>query len=102
MKKHLLFVSKEAWDDLNEISEWYEKQQAGLGERFILEFDLYLQKLSNNPSACSFIFKNRPLRKLSLKKFPYKICFILKNGTIEILAVIHFKRSARYIRRRLG
>ena len=40
---------EEASLDILEITKWYDLKSPGLGDRFVLEIDKSIEKLSNNP-----------------------------------------------------
>jgi len=79
--------------DIKESFEYYEKQQTGLGKRFIGEIKQSIDKLKNNP----FLYQkaNEVLRRLVVDFFPFKIYYrILENDKIvKIEAILHDSRS---------
>lgn len=88
-----------AYIDLDKIAEWYNLQRGGLGGDFLREFDQYIAKLQVDPNRYFIIFQS--VRRLALKKFPYKVLFIVNTDQNEvvILGVVHYKRSNSYLRR---
>jgi toxin ParE1/3/4 len=103
MKKsnHSLTLSSAAAKDVVKISLWYDRQIDGLGNRFLKQQKHALDKIQLSPSSFSRIKSKADIRKSSIKGFPYKVFFLLHNSHIEVLAIIHFSRSNRYINRRL-
>jgi hypothetical protein len=87
-----------AFLDLDEAASWYNFQREGLGREFLLEVDFALERLIHNPLSYSIIFS--PVRRILLKRFPYKILFVLENEEIVILGVVHSKRSTNYLKKR--
>jgi len=79
--------------DLKESFDYYERQQTGLGKRFIGEIKKNIDKLKNNP----FLFQraNDILRRVVMDVFPFKIYYrILENDKIvKIEAILHDSRS---------
>lgn len=87
-----------AFLDIEEGIRWYNFQKQGLGNSFLAEANTFIEKLKFNPFAFSII--SDPVRRMTLKKFPYKILFIIDKKEVIIIGVIHHKRSNRYLRKR--
>lgn len=85
--------------DIDEAIDWYEKKLEGLGEIFLAKIDEAFIRISDNPQAHQIV--HDPVRRILLKTFPYKVLYLIKDDrTIIIIAVIHLKRSRRYVKRR--
>lgn len=78
---------------------WYNKQVAGLGNRFYNHFIDSLKNIHANPFNFSYL--KEPVRRYKMKTFPYKIYYILEVETVVVLGLAHVKRCSGYIRRRL-
>jgi mRNA-degrading endonuclease RelE of RelBE toxin-antitoxin system len=82
--------------EYTEAVEWYEKQQKGLGNRFIEAVGLKMNEISQNPNAfgkkSSIIF-----REAKISKFPYLIVYKASEKSKEILVVSihHTKKHPR-------
>lgn len=89
-----------AYLDLDNTIAWYNLQRENLGQEFLIEFNKYVQKVEENPFAYFTIFGT--VRRLALKRFPYKILFTVntKEAEITILGIVHYKRSNRYLKKR--
>lgn len=90
----------EATIDLAEALIWYESKSSGLGQRFLLNFDEAIRKISTNPDHYSFIIAKQ-VRRCVLKKFPYAVHYLRIESRIHILGVYHIKRSNAFKRKRL-
>jgi hypothetical protein len=66
-------LAAEAEKDLEEICKWYEEKNSGLSSYFIHHFEEGLVKITDRPESFPFVFSNKKLRKLYIKKFPCKI-----------------------------
>jgi hypothetical protein len=79
--------------DYNEAYLWYENQQAGLGEQFIIEVRSMLQKISTAPEAYGEKSK-RNYREVSINKFPFQIVYIIykKEKRVFISSLHHEKK----------
>ena len=100
MNYNVLILS-EAELDIDNAFIWYELNQIGLGKRFYESVDKSIYFISSRPFSCAEIYKG--LRRFVIKKFPYGIYYkvILENKEIQIVGVIHFKRSLGLLRKRI-
>lgn len=94
-----LLVSEMAYEDAIVIFDWYEDKLTGLGDRFINELEVAKTDLLNNPLA--FAKWNKSIRRMVMRKFPYKLFYKIYEDEIVILAIIHARRSNRYLKKRL-
>lgn len=97
--KYSVVVSEMAYEDAVVIFDWYEGILTGLGNRFIKELEIAKTDLLNNPLA--FAKWNNSIRRMVMRKFPYKLFYKIYDDRIVILAIIHVRRSNRYLRKRL-
>jgi hypothetical protein len=88
------------WQDIKDVINWYDAISPGLTNRFLDEVWFAESRLSLNPNAFRKV-THSGFRKISLKKFPYKMFFRTEEQTVFILALIHTARSNKYIKRRL-
>ena len=98
--KYKVIVRPEAEDDLKEAYSWYEDKRTGLGYDFLLQVDAGLNFIARNPNIHPIEYKET--RKHLVKRFPYKIIYLVEKEKIIVLAVIHTKRSPVLIRRRIS
>ena len=96
--KYKVIVRPEAEDDLKEAFSWYEDKRIGLGYDFMLQVDAGINYINRNPELHPIEYKGT--RKHLIKRFPYKIIYLLEEEEIIILAVIHDKRSPDLIKKR--
>lgn len=101
MQVYKLHLAAEAIQDAGEISLWYEKQLAGLGNSFLNEMNFSFSKIAQNPFAFGRIGKRSDIRKCYIKRFQYNIYFNPAITPVLVLAIIHTSRSKNYIRKRL-
>lgn len=94
-----LLVSDGANEDAIVIFDWYEKKLTGLGDKFITALEIAKVDLLNNPLV--FAIWKKSIRRMVMRKFPYKIFYKVYDDTIVILAIIHARRSNRFLKRRL-
>ena len=79
--------------DIKEAAIWYNKQQSGLGKRFIQEVRLKVAKIKDNPLAYSIYYNL--VHTAVLKSFPVMIHFIIDESNILITAILHISRSPK-------
>jgi toxin ParE1/3/4 len=97
--KYKVIVRPEAEDDLKEAYSWYEDKRTGLGYDFLLQVDAGLNSIARNPNIHQIEYKGT--RKHLLKRFPYKIIYLIEKEKIIVLAVIHSMRSPVLTKRRI-
>ena len=97
--KYRATVRPEAENDLKEAFLWYEGKRQGLGYDFLLQVDASLKLVERNPEVCPSGYKGT--RKFLIKRFPYKMIYLIERERIIVLAIMHSKRSPNLIRRRI-
>lgn len=88
MKKYKIQIDPEALADIQEITDWYNRQQSGLGKRFQNTTVKHINGLSKNPHI--YQIRYHQIRCMIIKKFPYMVHFYIneEDSTVEVLAVI--------------
>lgn len=84
--------------ELNEAAIWLELQEAGLGERFLLEVAQARQLILDYPHAWHPM--STTLRRCHLKRFRYGLIYRINSEIIEIVAVAHDRQKPEYWRDR--
>jgi len=97
--KYRVIIRPEAENDLKEAFSWYENRRQGLGYDFLLQVDAGLKFLEKNPKI--FPPEYEGARKYIIKRFPYKIIYLLEEERIIVLAVIHGKKSQILTKKRI-
>jgi len=96
--KYKVIIRPEAEDDLKEAFSWYEDKRTGLGYDFLLQIDAGINFINRNPEIHPIEYKGT--RKHLIKRFPYKIIYLVEEEII-ILAVIHGKKRPDLIKKRI-
>ncbi len=93
MKKYNVKIEPDALADIQEITNWYREQQAGLGKRFQNSTIKQINSLNKNPQI--YTIRYNDIRCVLIKKFPYMAHFYIddENSTVEVLAVISTSRK---------
>ena len=86
-----LVIKPGAIEMAKEAYKWYEEQQPGLGDLFLIELDSCYDKLETFPLVYAKIKKN--FRQIILKTFPYVVVFDIFKDEVVIYAVFHTSRN---------
>lgn len=86
--------------DLDEAILWYENKLNGLGERFYQAFLTASETIRKSPEA--FMEISPDIRRIIIKKFPYKVFYTIAENKVFIIGIMHAKRSAGFITSRLN
>jgi len=97
--KYKVIIRPEAEDDLEIAFAWYENKRKGLGYEFLLQVDAGMRFLSRNPEIHSLEYKGT--RKHLIKRFPYKIIYLIEKHRLIVLAITHGKRSPALLKKRI-
>ena len=77
--------------DLAESAEWYERQQRGLGHRFLDCAREAFRRLPRSSQLYSVRFAD--IRRLNLQGFPHGIFYFVSKRKIVVLSVMHGARD---------
>lgn len=77
--------------DIQATFEWYESQQSGLGEEFLVHLREKLEALRSFPESFPVIYKN--VRRAVVSKFPYAVFYVAEPARVVVLAVLHTSRD---------
>lgn len=84
--------------ELTEVAVCYERQAAGLGADFLVEFDRTLRFLRQFPGAGRVLPHGN--RRVSLRRFPYHLLYRIEATRVFVLAIAHHRRAPGYWRGR--
>ena len=96
-----LVVRPEVDADLQVTEEWYEEQQAGLGNEFLRDVIATINRIALNPLIYRVRYRRRPVRWAYTRRFPYRVVFHIVDDTVVIDTVIHTARHNRVWRQRV-
>jgi hypothetical protein len=99
-KQYEIIISPEAENELNISKEFYESKQEGLGKDFVGEVDNTINRIAENPEQFPKV-KQKQVRKANVNRFPFGIYFAVKDTIINILAVFHYSRNPKKLKKRL-
>ena len=98
-------VGKDAALELEEAAAWYEKEQPGLGMRFISVFEHAVVLLSDSNPPLTPVQGNAGklgAQKLLLHNFPFSVIVQEIDDDIVVVALAHHSRRPGYWRSRVA
>ena len=95
MNQYQIKIDPEALADIQEITDWYNEQQPGLGGKFQKTTIQHINSLRKDPQIYAVRYKE--IRCIIVKKFPFMIHFHLnqERNTVSVLAVISTHRNPK-------
>jgi len=87
-----LRVLPEAEAEIDASARWYESKRPGLGVEFIAMIDEVFDEVLEAP-----VWRERsPWRMRVLRRFPYVVLLVVRDESVEIVAVAHGRRRPGY------
>jgi toxin ParE1/3/4 len=84
--------------DVEDAYNWYEAQQAGLGDEFLAAVRSLVEVIQANPNR--FPALHRQTHRALLRRFPYGLFYRVIDDQIIFVACMHAKRHPRRWRSR--
>jgi plasmid stabilization system protein ParE len=81
----------EARLDILEARQWYESRTAGLGSEFARSVDAAAAGILRFPESHPQVHGD--VRKAILRRFPYSLLYVTKEGEITVFACFHHRRD---------
>lgn len=97
---HSLIIRPEAEADMTEAALWYEQREAGLGMELIEEIRAAIRRGVESPPSCPCLRKTPDVRRVLVKRFPYRVFFIHRDDVLVVFGVLHAERHDRHGRSR--
>ena len=94
-----IIIRPEAENDINSVFDWYEEQRAGLGDEFTLELMESMDRIIDMPLIYTGLYCG--IRRALLRKFPFGIYYLLNEGNIIVLSVLHLAMDPGKWKKRL-
>jgi len=89
-----------AESDLADAAAWYERERAGLAEKFLDDLNRTLSGIRERPLHFPVVW--RELHRALLHTFPYAIYFRAAKDVVTVLAVLHQRRDPKVPSARSG
>jgi plasmid stabilization system protein ParE len=96
-----LIVRPEAEGDILNIALWYESREAGLGSGVTAEIGVATRRALENPFSYLLLRKNPPVRRVLVRRFPYRLFYVVRPDAVVVFAVLHAVRHERHWLKRL-
>ena len=77
--------------EIETAADYYEKQEAGLGLRFVHDLQHAIKFILQFPNAWSPV--SRRARRCVLRRFPYNVIYSVQQDTVTIVTVVHQHRD---------
>ncbi len=90
-----LIVRSDAESDITDAARWYENQEAGLGTEFVDEIRNAISQLTVRPLSYLRIRKSPAVHRILVRRFPYRVFYIVRPDAIVVFAVLHAARHDR-------
>ena len=90
-----LIIRLEAEVDITDAAVWYQKQRPGLGQEFANEVHAAINSAVENPRQFPRLRRKPDVRRVLVKRFPYRVFFILRPDAIVVFRVLHGARHDR-------
>lgn len=91
-----LIIRPEAESDLTEAAVWYEAREQDLGLDLIAEIHAAIKRAVDDPLGYLRVRKSPDVRRILVRRFPYRIFYIVLADAIVVLAVLHAARHERH------
>jgi mRNA-degrading endonuclease RelE of RelBE toxin-antitoxin system len=91
MQIYKIRIHKKALHDIQEASNWYNRQLPGLGKRFQNQVKKQINSLKTTATHHSIRYSD--VRCNLVKKFPFLIHYVVNESEVEVFAVIHTSRN---------
>ena len=89
-----VIVRPHAESDLQRAWQYYESEQAGLGDEFLSELRPLVQSLEHHPERVPYYY--RGFRRLLAARFPYKVFYRIMAERVIVFRVLHAKQDHRH------
>lgn len=93
------YFNQAALLEYQEAAEWYRDRSFQAAERFINEVETAIQEICADPERYQPIGEG--VRVFRLKRFPFRIYYLLEPDILTVYAVMHERRRPDYWRGRL-
>lgn len=89
-----LQVLEKAREDMRRAADWYNKQQSGVGDRFLAEVVRTFRLIEAGPLHYEEKYSKK-FRFARVNDFPYLIVFKVKKELVVVNAVFHTSRNPK-------
>jgi plasmid stabilization system protein ParE len=77
--------------DIDAAYGWYERQQVGLGEKFLRSLGATVEFIRTNPELYPIV--RGSIRRAVFRGFPYLLFYVVEPERIVVIACLHVSRD---------
>lgn len=88
---YLLHIRPAVYKELEEVQDWYEQKQPGLGDRFEDCIKTTLDRILQVPFVPPIVRGN--VRRIEMKTFPYTLFYYVNGNKINVIRLLHKRRN---------
>ena len=92
----LFRIHESAETEINEAANFYDREDQGLGNLFLVELKRAIEEIIRFPETGSIL--SGTIRKKNLRGFPFSLYYKVQTEEIRLLAVAHQRRRPFYWR----
>lgn len=70
-----------------------------MGQEFLAEIKSALSNIEDNPLRHATVYRN--VRRALIRRFPYKLFYLVDSDHVEIIGVVHARRDPKFWLRRI-
>ena len=96
-----VIIRMEAEVDITDAAIWYHNEQPGLGQEFLGEIESVIAKAAENPFRFQCLRRKPEVRRALMDRFPYRVFFVRRPGSIVVFRVLHGARHDREWKRKI-
>ena len=100
MTEYRLVAGPSTDRDVAAAFEWYENEEAGLGQEFLVQLRATYDRIAEGPLTYQNLRSG--VRRALLRRFPYAVYFAVEGGAVVVLAILHVARDPAEWQRRRG
>lgn len=92
-------LEDEASDELGDAATWYEQERPGLSDSFLAAVEASLVRIGEWPEAAPAVgdlLGGGLIRSAQVRRFPYRVVYVVHDEVVRVLAVAHTRREPRY------
>jgi plasmid stabilization system protein ParE len=90
-----LIIRPEAEADLTDAAVWYDSREPHLGLELVSEVYTAISRALTNPESFTRVRRTPTVRRVLIRRFPYRVFFIVRSDAIVVFAVLHAARHDR-------
>ncbi len=94
-----LLWHEQARAEADAAAAFYTTKRPGLAQRFLDDLEDTLRRIQRHPQAYRRV--EGDVRKCKVAHFPYGVIYRIRSDSVEIIAVMHIRRSPGYWRQRI-